>query len=102
MNFQLRFHSAIEEDLASNYNWFEQKQLGLGNDFLNEFYSITESIEIRPYLNSILYNNIRRKLMKKFPYAIYYVIQGNFVLIIGVFHFARNPRLIQSSLKDRI
>ncbi len=39
MTFNIRFVPEIEEDLLSGFSWYEEKALGLGEEFLRMFYA---------------------------------------------------------------
>ena len=100
-HYILRFHPEVEGDLQKVYTWYEEKLIGLGDDFLQIFYSSTKLIIVNPYQYSIIYSNYRRYLLQKFPYALYYIIEDNMVIVIGLFHHARDPRGIKSTLNNR-
>ncbi len=101
MNYSLRFHPDIEDELLAIHSWYEGKSVGLGDEFLQIFYSSSESITTSPFRISKIYHEFRRYLLHKFPYALYYLIRNKQVLIIGLFHYARNPRIIRKTLQNR-
>ncbi len=101
MNYILRFLPQVENDAIAAYAWYESKSEGLGNDFLLTFYSNAEDIIYNPFLYLKAYRDFRRRLMKRFPYAIYYRIIGHQVVVFGVFHCARDPRTIYRQLRGR-
>ncbi|MBL1212682.1 MAG: hypothetical protein HND52_04870 [Ignavibacteriae bacterium] len=43
-----------------------------------------------------VYKNIRRALIRKFPFGIHYIIENEQVIVIAVFHVSRNPMDISS------
>ena len=97
----LRFHPDVEGDLLKIYSWYEEKLVGLGDDFLQIFYSSTKLIMENPLQYSKIYKNYHRYLLRKFPYALYYIIKDNLIIVMGVFHHARDPRMIKSTLGNR-
>jgi plasmid stabilization system protein ParE len=101
MNFTLLFHPEIEGDLIAINSWYEEKSAGLGDEFLQIFYSIASSIINNPNLYQKVYNKFRRLLLPKFPYVVYYLLREEQVIIIGVFHHARDPRKIKKLLENR-
>jgi hypothetical protein len=38
--YNLKFHPDVEKDLQKIFTWYEEKQFGLGNDFLQTFYLV--------------------------------------------------------------
>jgi len=54
-----------------------------------------------PLQYSKIYKNYHRYLLQKFPYALYYTIKGELIIVMGVFHHSRDPNIIKSSLVNR-
>lgn len=46
-------------------------------------------------------HEFRRRLLRRFPYAIYFGIENDTIVVFGLFHCARNPRTIRAQLQDR-
>ncbi len=101
MRYSLRFLPVVEEDVISGYDWFEGKATGLGEDFLRIFYVNINEISLNPMLYPVVYKGFRRRLIRRFPYAIYYKVKDNEVIVFGLFHCARDPYFIRTSLKNR-
>ena len=101
MTYTLRFLPGVEEDAIAGYIWYEEKSPGLGEDFLRMFYAYASEIPRNPLLYQKVYREFRRCLLRRFPYAIYFRIEGNDIVVFGLFHCARDPHLIQVSLLDR-
>jgi len=101
MKYRLRFLPIVEDDTISAYNWYEHKSRGLGEEFLRMFYARSSEIPRNPMLYRKVHGEFRRRLLRRFPYAIYFKVVKNEVIIFGLFHCARNPQTIQSKLKGR-
>ena len=101
MNFTLSFLPEVEEDAILGYHWYEEKSIGLGEEFLRLFYVYSKEISRDPYLYNIKFNNFRRRLLRHYPYAVYFKIIDNTVIIFGLFHCARNPEFITDTLTTR-
>ncbi|EKD28787.1 MAG: plasmid stabilization system protein [uncultured bacterium] len=101
MNYNLSFLPEVEEDAFNAYVWYESKSNGLGEDFLRVFYAHSSEINKTPFLYQIIYNNFRRCILKRFPYAVYYIIDHKTIIVTGLFHCARNPNIINDNLINR-
>ncbi|OGX44560.1 MAG: hypothetical protein A3G37_00010 [Omnitrophica WOR_2 bacterium RIFCSPLOWO2_12_FULL_46_30] len=101
MRYLLSFLPEVEEDAVSAYVWYEEKYKGLGEEFLRAFYASTAEIARTPNLYPKIYKNFHRKLLKRFPYAVYFLIESGAVIVYGLFHCARNPYLIQEKINNR-
>jgi len=102
IKFNVVILEEAENDIADGIIWYESAQIDLGKDF---FKSIDESIafiSVNPQCSQEIYKNIRRLIIRKFPYGIYYKVNllTKEIEIIGVIHFKRNVRIMkQRALK---
>ncbi|HEX6096353.1 MAG TPA: type II toxin-antitoxin system RelE/ParE family toxin [Thermoanaerobaculia bacterium] len=76
----------LEEALA----WFRERSPDLPGRFGMEIESIYSSILEHPEMYPLIYKNFRRALLNRFPYSVFYVIEPQAVLIVGVVHQARD------------
>jgi len=42
-----------------------------------------------------------RTSLRRFPYSVYYVVEGDSILVVGLFHSARRPATTATTLDDR-
>jgi len=101
MTYTLQFIPEIEEDAINSYLWYESKSRGLGEDFLRMFYACANEISWNPLLYSKVHQNFRRRLLRRFPYAIYFTIENDQIIVFGLFHCARDPQAINATLQSR-
>jgi len=101
MTYCLRFLPEVEEDAFSAYEWYEEKAIGLGEEFLRIFYAYAGSIPQNPLIYPKVHREFRRRLLIRFPYAVYFRIEDNTIVVYGLFHCARNPRNIKTTLQNR-
>jgi plasmid stabilization system protein ParE len=97
----LRFLPEIEQDLMEAYDWYEEKVHGLGEELIRTFYSLSGELDQVAYHYQVVYDGFRRRLLHKFPYAIYFRIEENQVIVFGLFHCARDPLSIRDMLTIR-
>jgi len=101
MTYNLRFLPEVEEDVIVGYAWYEEKVPGLGEEFLRIFYACVGDISREPLIYPKVHKELRRRLLRRFPYAIYFTVKGSEVIVFGLFHCARDPRAIRSKLRGR-
>jgi plasmid stabilization system protein ParE len=82
---------AAKIELEGAIEWYELQQEGLGKRFALAFHSTVSVIRSFPSLNSELAKNIRRAIVKEFPYGIIYSVKSDFIEIIAVAHLHRRP-----------
>ena len=101
MKYNISFLPELEEDLFTGYGWYENKAPGLGEEFLRMFYACASEISWNPFLYTKAHIDFRRCLMRRFPYSIYFIIEESNIIVLGLFHCARNPCVVETRLGDR-
>jgi len=81
--------------------WYQSKSPGLGEEFLETFYRRAGELPGNPLLYARVYEDFRRQLLPRFPFALYFIIRQNEIVVFGLFHCARDPRRIISELRNR-
>jgi plasmid stabilization system protein ParE len=89
--YRLEANSAVEFDVEAAFNWYEAEDLDLGLNFLDQLRAAYQRILENPLGYQELRSGIRRALTRQFPYAIYFSIQTDTIVILAVLHTARNP-----------
>jgi plasmid stabilization system protein ParE len=64
---------------------------GLGREFLEESRDAYDRIGEDPLRYRQLESGIRRALLRRFPYAIYFAVESDVVVVLAVLHVSRNP-----------
>ena len=91
MNYKLILRQDAEKDLAQAYKWYNENVPGLGSDFLAVVERALESIHDNPLRFPVIYRNVRRALVKRFPFGIFFVTEEERVVVLAVMHTARDP-----------
>jgi toxin ParE1/3/4 len=87
---------AAEADIGDAFHWYEEQRAGLGEEFRAELKAAFEAIAGNPLLFQLIYRNTRRYLVRRFPYAIYYRVYSDAVVVVACMHGRRNPKRWQS------
>lgn len=101
MTYTLQFLPEVEEDVINGYAWYETKSRGLGEDFLRMFYASSNELSWNPLFYPKVYQDFRRRLIRRFPYAIYFTIEDYRIIVVGFFHCARSPQAVKTTLQNR-
>ena len=78
-------------DVAATFDWYEKEQAGLGREFLDELRATYDRIADGPLAYQDLRPGIRRALVRRFPYAAYFAVEGDVVVVLAVVHVSRDP-----------
>lgn len=92
MALEVTLSEDAEKDISEAYAWYEERRIGLGEDFLSCLDASLQGIKRMPEMHPIVYQSFRRALIRRFPYASFYEIEGERITVSGVFHTARDPQ----------
>ena len=88
---KIRILSAAAQDLIDGYRFYEMQEAGLGNYFLDSLCADVDSLLLYAGIHPVCFGAYHRLLAKRFPFAIYYKIDGDLVLVHAVLDCRRNP-----------
>jgi hypothetical protein len=97
---KLRILDAASDDLVEGFNFYDRREQGIGDYFLTCLYSDIESLRVFGGIHRTVYKNLHRSLSKRFPFAIYYTVQDETVIVRAILDCRRNPSWIRSRLKN--
>lgn len=73
-------------------SWYESQRLGLGHEFLDELVKALTRIADQPRSYPRVYKEVRRILMRRFPFGVYFLDESIRLIVIAVMHASRNPK----------
>ena len=92
MSKRLILTPQAEKDFDDAYDWYESQDQGLGKEFARCVDVKITSIFRSPLQHQVVHKNIvRRALINRFPFSIYFVDQKDVVLVFAILHQHRNP-----------
>lgn len=77
-------------------DWYDRERSGLGTEFIHEVRRVLQLIASQPDRYSEVDDRIREAVLKRFPYAFYFLVSPGQIDILAVFHTARDPAIWQS------
>ena len=93
MSLPVVYRRTVGRDLASAFAYYEEQEFGLGERFLAAVNSSFDAIEHYPQMFAQVHREVRRALVSRFPYAVFYRVESACVVVLTVLHTARDPRL---------
>ena len=75
---------------------YESQQAGLGDEFLDCVDEMLNRICQMLESYAVVYRDVRRAVVRRFPYAVYYRIVSSRVIVTAIFHSRRNPKSWQA------
>ncbi len=82
--------SEAKLEVQKTFDYYEQKSKGLGLEFMRSLDAVIQSIKRNPLAYQKIYKETRRVLLRKFPYAVFYVAEKNRITVVACFHQKRN------------
>ncbi len=92
MSVQILFRREAEADLHDAYDWYETQSQGLGEDFLLCVEAAINQVKRNPKAFQTVYRKVRRALLRRFPYGIFYTVSEQTIVVVAVFHAKRDPK----------
>ncbi|MFH1522031.1 MAG: type II toxin-antitoxin system RelE/ParE family toxin [archaeon] len=87
----LCYTDRAKDDLELAFKWYEKQKRRLGFEFLDCVEASLNNIHNFPEMHRVLYACFRRCIIKRFPFSIFYTIEGNEIVIHSVFDNRQNP-----------
>jgi toxin ParE1/3/4 len=82
---------AAERDFDDSIAWYEGQRKGLGRKFRalveEHFQRILDNPEWYPKVRG----EVRRAVVRRFPFVIHFLIEQERIVVLSVFHTSRNP-----------
>ncbi len=91
MSRSLLVRPEAEADLVEAFDWYEECSRGLGSEFLLAVDAVLECVIRNPEQYTVVHKEIRRALLRRFPYGVFFLTEPDRVIVLAVFHASRNP-----------
>ena len=96
MNLPVVFRLEARAEFDEAFDWYEQQQAGFGLNFLDCVADVLARIESMPESYEMIFEDVRRAVVRRFPYSIFYRIETDQIVVLAVFHGKRDPKIWQS------
>ncbi len=87
----LAFDPDARAEFLAAVEYYEECQVGLGRRFRVDVETELDGIKTMPFRYRVLHAPFRRCLVPNFPYAILFVVEPGFILVVAVAHVKRKP-----------
>ena len=88
---RLIYHPDAETELVEAAQFYEHRVPGLGGHFLDAVNHAVELIIHDPERWNVIEGDVRRYLISRFPYSIYYRSLTEAIRILALKHHSRHP-----------
>lgn len=95
MNLPIVLRDEAEAEFDEAFDWYDAKRPGLGLEFVAEVQNEFDRIAANPLLHQVAFADIRKGVLRRFPYCVFYRPHQDRVEVIAVFHSSRSPSIWQ-------
>ena len=96
MSLPVRLKRVAHYEYDEAADWYEQRRTGLGVRFVAALQETIQAIAEHPNRYPEVWPDGRESFVSGWPYCVYYQIHDDHVMVIAVFHTARDPSVWQS------
>jgi len=101
MSFVVKNLPPAEQDALEAAIWYEERQPGLGDEFLIEVDRTIRALGETALLHRVRFADMRRAPVHRFKfYGVYYTVHEQEVWILAIFHGRRHPRTLQERRRE--
>lgn len=98
MSFKIVIRDAAKADLREACEWYDEKRPGLSKDLIACVEETLSKLSKWPNLGIVVYKQLRRAPVHRFPYGVFYVVSEHEISVVGIIHGRRSPRLWKKRL----
>ena len=98
MSYNVYVRRLAELDALEAQAWYELQQSGLGASFNEAFGHALQKLELKPLRYQKIFGPVRRVLLRRFPYLLWFVVEDAEVVVIACTHGKRGRSFIRSVL----
>jgi plasmid stabilization system protein ParE len=95
MNLPVVLRTEAQADFDEAFDWYESQRPGLGIDFTAQVQEVFDRISANPLLHAVVFQDLRKAVVRRFPYSVIYRAEATQVLVLAVFHSKREPSIWQ-------
>lgn len=82
---------AAEDDVRDGFLWYRERNALAANAFRTEVFDAIDRIADAPLGRPADDDGNRHRVLRRFPYSVYYEVLGDTVTILAVAHHRRRP-----------
>jgi plasmid stabilization system protein ParE len=92
VTLQVSLTPEAEADVQEAHLWYAERGMGLAEDFRRSLDECFSRVVSHPESYPTVHRAVRRALLRRFPYCIFYVLEPERAVVIGCLHARRDPR----------
>lgn len=90
------FRRIAKRELDDAIVWYENRRNGLGQEFSIAVERQIEKMASSPNQFARVREEVRRAVLRRFPYSIYFLVEDSRVVVLAIFHAKRDPEHLEN------
>jgi len=95
MSFSVVFRRIAKREFDDAISWYEDGREGLGRGFSVAVEQLLARIALSPNQFARVRGDVRRAVLRRFPYSIYFVVEDDRILVLAIFHARRASKHLE-------
>ncbi len=97
MSLSVVFRRIAKREFDDAISWYQDRREGLGREFSVAVEQLLGRIALSPNQFACVRGDVRRAVLQRFPYSIYFIVEDDRIVVLAIFHARRAP----NQLEDR-
>ena len=97
MSLPVVFRRIAKREFDDAISWYQDRREGLGREFSVAVEQQLGRISLSPNQFACVKGDVRRAVLLRFPYSIYFIVEDDRIVVLAIFHARRAP----NQLEDR-
>ena len=89
------FRRLAKREFDDAISWYEGRREGLGHDFSVAIERQLELIAHSPNQFARVRGNIRKAVLRRFPYSVFFIMENDRLVVLAIFHAKRAPEHLE-------
>lgn len=95
MSLPVVLRDAAQAEFDEAFDFYESQRPGLGVDFAAWVQQVFDRITANSQMHAVVFADIRKAVVTRFPYCVFYRAEATRVEVLAVFHTQRDPSIWQ-------
>jgi len=96
VSLPLVLRAEAQDEFDAAFDYYETQRPGLGAAFAGRVQDVFDRIAANPHLHALVFADIRRAVVARFPFFVFYRAEPARIQVIAVFHSRRDPSIWQA------
>ncbi len=96
MKLPVVFRDEAQCEFDEAFDWYDARRVGLGPAFVAAVEAVLDAVAAQPLVHATCFADIRKAVVRRFPYCVYYRPRDDRLEVVAVFHTSRDPAIWQA------